>query len=172
MGVVPLLVISGSLGSGKTTVLSEASGLLAEAGIPHAAIDLDCLTVMFPPQGVHGERLMFANLAAIWPLYADARAEPLLLARVVENRSELQQYREAVPGAQPVVCRLKATAGTMQKRLDACEPGMFHAEAIARATELDGILDRARAEDFAVDNSNGRQVTEVADEVLSRAGWL
>ena len=61
-----------------------------------------------------------------------------------------------MPGAQPVVCRLKATAETMQKRLDACEPGMFHAEAIARAAELDGILDRARAEDFAVDNSDGR----------------
>ena len=45
MVVVPVLVISGSMGSGKTTVLSEASGLLAEASIPHAALDLDCLTV-------------------------------------------------------------------------------------------------------------------------------
>ena len=33
---VPLLVISGSMGTGKTTVLSEASDLLSEAGIAHA----------------------------------------------------------------------------------------------------------------------------------------
>ena len=40
---VPLLVISGSMGTGKTTVLSEASDVLSEAGIAHAAIDLDWL---------------------------------------------------------------------------------------------------------------------------------
>ncbi len=30
-----VLVISGSMGSGKTTVLGEASDILTEAGIPH-----------------------------------------------------------------------------------------------------------------------------------------
>ena len=34
---IPVLVISGSMGAGKTTVLSEASDILAEASVPHAA---------------------------------------------------------------------------------------------------------------------------------------
>ena len=169
---MPLLVISGSLGSGKTTVLDEASDLLAEAGIAHAAIDLDQLAVMHPPQTVHGESLMFANLAAVWPIYAAAGAKRLLVARVVEDRASLEQYREAVPGAAPVVCLLTAPTEVMQERLRIREPGMFQREALARSAELADILANARAEDYRVDNGAGRPIGVVASEVLSRAGWL
>ena len=169
---VPLLIISGSLGTGKTTVLNEASDLLREAGIPHAAIDLDGLAVMHPRDDPHGQRLAIANLAAVWPNYAAAGAERLIVARVVEDRAELDQYRTAVPGAQPVVCRLTAPLATMHERLRTREPGMYLAWALARSAELDGILDRAGVEDFAVDNGPGRPVSEVAREALSRAGWM
>ena len=170
--MVPLLLISGAMGSGKTTVLSEASDLLKEADVSHAAIDLDWLSIMHPSSGQHSERLMFANLAAVWSAYAAAGAERLLIARVVENRSELQRYRNAVPGAEPVVCRLTASLDTMQSRLRVREPGMFQAEAVARAAALDDVLGRARAEDFTVDNGDGRSITDVAREVLAGAGWL
>ena len=169
---VPVLVISGSLGSGKTTVLSEASDLLKEAGIAHAGIDLDYLSIMYPKQGLHGERLMFANLAAVWPIYHAAGAQRLIIACVAEKRSELPQYREAVPGAEIVVCRLTAPIATMQERVRVREPGMFQAEGLLRSAELADILERTKAEDFTVDNSEGRSVTEVAHEMLLRAGWL
>ena len=38
-----LLIITGSMGSGKTSVLGEASDLLAGRHVIHAAIDLDIL---------------------------------------------------------------------------------------------------------------------------------
>jgi hypothetical protein len=160
------------MGSGKTTVLSEASDLLTQAGIAHAAIDLDWLSVMYPKQEQYGENLILRNLAAIWPAYVAAGAERLLVARVVEDRSVLQQYREAVPDADPVVCRLTASIETMLERLRVREPGLFQAEAISRSKELADVLGRTRAEDFTVDNSEGRLITDVAREVLSRAGWL
>ncbi len=169
---VPVLIISGSMGSGKTTVLSEVSDLLVEADVAHAAIDLDWLSIMHPPQGQHGKPLMLANLAAVWPVYAAAGAEGLVVARVVEERSDLQQYREAVPGAEPVVCRLEASIDTMQERLRCREPGMFQAQGVARSAALADILRRTRAEDFTVDNGAGCSITDVAREVLSRAGWL
>ena len=74
---VPLLVISGSMGTGKTTVLYEASDLLSEAGVAHAALDLDCLSVMHPQRGPRGQRLEFTNLAAVWPNYVASGAERL-----------------------------------------------------------------------------------------------
>ena len=169
---VPVLIISGSMGAGKTTVLSEASDLLAESGIPHGAIDLDWLGVMHPPQGAHGEGLLFANLGAIWPHYRTAGARRLLVARVVEDRAELQHYRKAVPGAEIVVCRLTAPVIVMRDRLRVREPGLFQPKALARSTELDSILRKASAEDFVIDNDAGRPVTEVARDVLTGAGWL
>ena len=170
--IVPVLVISGSLGTGKTVVLSEASDLLTEAGVAHAAIDLDWLSIMYPQQGQYGEELMLKNLVAVWPVYAAAGAERLLVALVVEHRSALLQYREAVPGAEPVVCRLTASTETMIERLRRREPGMFQTKAIVRSGELADILECTQAEDFTVDNGGGRPITEVAREVLSRAGWL
>jgi len=38
---VSVIVISGSMGSGKTTVLGEASDILAAHSLVHAAIDMD-----------------------------------------------------------------------------------------------------------------------------------
>jgi len=169
---VPLLIISGSMGAGKTTVLSEVSDLLAEEHIPHGAIDLDWLGVMYPSQGEHGERLSFANLAAIWPCYKNAGARRLVVACVVEDRSELRHYEKAVPGAEVVVCRLTASSETMRDRLRVREPGLFQPKALARSTELDSILKKSRAEDFVVNNDAGRSITEVAREVLTGAGWL
>ena len=169
---VPLLVISGSMGTGKTTVLSEASDLLREAGTPHAAIDLDWLGQMHPERDPHGQRLAFANLAAVWPNYVAAGAERLIVARVVEDRAELDHYRAAVPGAQPIVCRLTAPLALMHERLRIREPGMILEQALERATELDGILERTGVEDFVVDNGPGRSIGDVAREVLFCAGWL
>ncbi len=169
---VPLLIISGSMGAGKTTVLSEASDLLAQADIPHAAIDPDWLAVMHPQQDAYGQRLAFANLAAVWPNYVAAGAERLIVAKVIENEHELDLYRIAVPGARPIVCRLTAPLTLMHERLRVREPGMFQDQALARSTELADVLERAAIEDFTVDNGPGRQVGEVALEVLTRAGWI
>ena len=169
---VPLLIISGSMGAGKTTVLSEASDLLAQADIPHAAIDLDWLAVMHPQPQRYGERLAFANLAAVWPNYVAAGARRLIVARVIEHEHELDLYRAAVPGAQPVICRLTAPLTLMHDRLRTREPGMFQEQALVRSTELDGILERAAIEHFTVDNGPNRHVTDVAREMLTRAGWL
>ena len=167
-----LLVISGSMGSGKTTVQSEASDLLVRAEVPHAAIDLDWLSVMHPSPAGGGDRLMLQNLAAIWPIYAEGGAERLIVATVVGHRSDLEGLRSAIPGAVPKVCLLKSPRSTRLRRLRIREPGLFQREAMRKTTELDEVLGRAGVEDFSVDNDDGRSVTEVAREVLHRVGWL
>ena len=60
----------------------------------------------------------------------------------------------------------------MHERLRISEPGVNLERALKRATELDGILERAGVEDFVVDNGPGRSICDVASEVLFRAGWL
>ena len=171
---VRVLVISGSMGAGKTTVMGEASDLLQEADIPHATLDFDCLGQIHPRSGDddHGARLAFQNLKSIWPNYRAAGIDRLLIASVVEERAQVDRYRAAIPGAEPVVCRITAPVETMHARLRLREPGIYLARFLARSTALDGILRAARAEDFGVDNGPGRCITAVARETLSRAGWV
>lgn len=40
-GCARLLVVTGSMGVGKTTVVAEASDLLGQCGIVHATVDFD-----------------------------------------------------------------------------------------------------------------------------------
>ena len=58
-----VLVISGSMGSGKTTVLGEASDLLAAAEILHAAIDLDTLALGHLPAAASHDLLVDESVA-------------------------------------------------------------------------------------------------------------
>ena len=167
-----MLVVSGSMGSGKTTVLSELSDLLEEADVAHAAADLDTLSIMHPRRGEQGERLMYDNLAAMWRNFAALGAGRLIVACALEARSDLRYYREAVPGAEPIVCLLVAPVETMQDRVRGREIGMLRGKLLANSLRLAETLEKAKAEDYRVVNGQGRSITDVAREILLPAGWL
>ena len=166
-----LLIITGSMGSGKTAVLFEASDVLASRNIPHAAIDLDALGTAHLPAGVQDKELMYRNLRSVWENYAQIGLKRLLLARAIENREELECCREAVKAENVVVCRLTASIQTMQGRVQSREIGALQDSFVARVAELSAVLDHARLEDIAVNNEN-RTVTDTALEMLTRSGWL
>lgn len=161
------------MGAGKTTVIGEIADLLTETDISHATLDFDCLAQVHPhtPDDPHGSALAFRNLKSIWPNYRAAGVGRLVIARVVEQREELAGYRDAIPGADIVLCRLTAPVETMHDRLRLREPGIYQPKFLARSTELDRVLTDARVEDFAVSNGPDRNITDVAREVLRRAGW-
>ena len=159
------------MGTGKTTVIAEASDLLKARGIVHAAIDLDALGIAQLPDGA-AEDLAYANLASLWGNYAAAGVPRLLLAAAVEDRTMLDRIRRAVPASEVFVCRLMATRATMERRVRQREPGMLQQELVARALELASLLDRTSPHDLALDNDDDASVSEVAAELLRRAGWL
>jgi hypothetical protein len=158
------------MGSGKTTVMAEASDLLAAAGVNHAAIDLDGLGIGHIPEGAWPD-LAYQNLASVWENFARAGATRLLIAEAVQTAEELDRIQAAIPDADIVVCRVRASAETMQRRVQAREPGMLKEVFVARVLELESILDEAQVEDFSLSNDEA-SITSVARELLVRAGWL
>src|SRR5882762_11123859 len=143
MPPITALLITGSMGSGKTTVLSEASDLLTARNIPHASIDVDALGTAHLLPTLQNNHLMYRNLQSVWENYAHAGLTRLLLARAIEDRAELEQCRKAVPGAEIVICRLTASLKTMQHRFQTRETGTLQNTYIARVEELNSILDSA-----------------------------
>jgi hypothetical protein len=96
------------MGSGKTTVLFEASDILASRNIPHAAVDLDALGTAHLPAGVQDKELMYRNLRSVWENYNQVGVKRFLLARAIENREELECCREAVKPKGVDICCLTA----------------------------------------------------------------
>jgi hypothetical protein len=166
------LLISGTVGSGKSTIAAEINDLLAEHQVPNAAVDLDALVWQWPSSSPWNSDLMFENLGVLWPNYRAHGADHLVLARVVEQSDELDRYRAVIPGAEITVCRLTAPEPVRQRRLrERMPPGPSLDWHLERTVELANILEQRALEDFIVDNGE-RPVCDVATEILVRSGWL
>ncbi len=166
-----MLIITGTMGAGKTTVLGEASDILALRQIAHAAIDLDALGLAHLPSAACNDDVMYGNLRSVCKNYAALGVQRFLLARAMEDRAQLERCRAVIPATNTVVCRLTASIEAMKQRVKMRESGVSQREYVARVAKLNVILDRAQLEDFTVTNEN-RSLTDVALEMLIKAGWI
>ena len=173
---VPPILITGPVGSGKTSVAFEASAQLEAAGIAHALVDTDELDRIFPapPGDPRKTALTQRNLAAVWENLRAAGAPRLILTMVAASlERELPWVYAAVPGAQITVIRLRTSESALLERVRRREIGSgedYHArhsveQARAMAREADG-------EGTIIVETTGRQVVDVAGEVLARDGWI
>jgi hypothetical protein len=170
---VAVVIVSGTLGAGKTAVTDEMSVLLQEAGMPHAIIDVDHLGNAFPPppEDPWNERLATANVAALWCNFRDRGVRKLVLARAIRSPDHLEGYRRVIPGARVTVVRLTASPTTIRSRLGEWERGSLREWFLERSDALTAELEAAAVEDFVVSNDD-RPVREVAGEILDRLGWI
>lgn len=114
--------------------------------------------------------LALQNLASLSTNFFRAGVERLVIAGVVETPSEMDGCAEAV-GVPLVTCRLRADADVLDDRLRARhvddEELRWH---LARAPELDQVLDAASLEQFCVDVSRTTP-SEAAYAVVELIGW-
>ena len=171
---VPTIIVTGPVGVGKTTVANEMGMLLLGAKVPHATVDFDQLTACYPRPADDdrwGTKLGLLNLAALWKNYELSGARRLLIARVIESRSELEGFREAIPGADLLLVRLRAKPETLRTRIRQRGPGRGMEWHLKRAIELAPLMDARRVEDLLVE-TDGRDPMNIARDILLRLGWL
>ena len=169
--VIPVLLVTGPIGVGKTAVLHQADEQLIEAGSDHATVELEEICRCWST-AIEGSRTTFAyrSLAALWPSFVAVGASRLLLSALLEQRSDLRLVSEAVPGAAITVVRLDAPLSVLERRIRMREPG-------APGDNLDGArwweehFDEVRVEDHVV-RTEDRPVDEIAREVLRLVDWL
>jgi adenylylsulfate kinase len=171
--IAEALLVTGTVGVGKTSVAYAIGELLTAAEVPHAVIDLDALCQAWPspPGDPFNFAMELRNLRSVATNYLAAGTERLVLAGVVENVDDRERYREAV-GVPLTVARLRADLDEVGRRLHGRhrddESGLrWH---LHRSGELDAILDAAGVADFEV-RTDDRTVSEVAADVAKRTGW-
>jgi adenylylsulfate kinase len=168
---VPTLLLTGTVGSGKTAVAAEIGLLLDEAGLPGAIVDLDWLGWVHVGRSFTGvERLIAQNLAAVWPNLRAAGARRLVLVRALRRREDVEALRRALPEADLTVVRLVASAQTVGARLRRRDSGRILEEHLVEAVAMQRAMDQAALEDFRIEN-DGRPPRAVAEDVMRRAGW-
>ena len=117
-----MLIITGNLGAGKSSVADEIHERLSASGVDHAFIDFDAFGSYWPREGAT-QGIAFRNLANVWRNYADAGIRRAVIAHRVENPRQLDEFHAAIPGAEIVVARLEVSIPTLESRLARREPG-------------------------------------------------
>ena len=137
-----VVVLTGPVGSGKTTTADALAELLHDRGESVAMVDMDALRRVWPanPEDPFHERLGLANLAASWPNFRAAGADWLVLADVVERPDQRDAYRAAVPGAAVTIIRLNVALDRIRDRLHGREQGDALAWHLHRSGELQTIM--------------------------------
>ncbi|HET6171176.1 MAG TPA: hypothetical protein VFD90_01140 [Gaiellales bacterium] len=166
------ILLTGTMGSGKTAVAIALGELLELWEQPYALVDLDWLGWVDPaPASLLTQRSVLAqNLRLIWPTFREAGVERLVLARYVEDRAQLDEFRAALPGVELVVVRLVASQAVIERRLRARDSGAQLAEHLAQTAEFAARGEANALEDAVVENGD-RPLAEVAADVLVAASW-
>jgi gluconate kinase len=166
------ILLTGTVGSGKTAVAIEIGERLDQAGDAYALVDLDWLGWVRPaPASQRSQRsVLTENLRLIWPTFRGAGVARLVLARYVEDRAQLDDLRAALPGVDLVVVRLIAPQDVIERRLRARDRGVQLAEHLAATSVFAARGEENALEDAVIDNGE-RPLGEVAADVLTAAGW-
>lgn len=177
---VEILLITGPAGVGKSTLCWELGGLLAEAGIAHAAIESDELDRVFPKPNAAalsaltpGARdVSQLNLAALWTTYRALGHSRLIMSGVMIHVAfDKGWILAAIPDARITVVRLRAGDDSLRQRLDRRETGAGRDAQIERSLRQSKRLADEDIADVLVVETDGRAPLELAREILDRIGW-
>lgn len=168
---IPVLVISGLVGSGKSTTGRFAAHALRERDIPYALVDYEWLSESWPrpADDPWNGGTAYLNLAAMWRNFSESGADRLIVCQTIERRSYLSGITGAVPNAECTLVWLRAPLDTVLARIRARQPDPdWYLET---AKHLAEEIDPSLVADLVVDNA-ARPPLEVAEDILRQVGWI
>jgi adenylylsulfate kinase-like enzyme len=181
---VPLLLLCGAPGAGKSSVGWEVYWLLIREGVPVAHLDLD--GIGYGPPGHSGSfDLKFRNVAAVWRTYSNAGALAFVVSGLRALKNDVLACAAAVPGSVTTPVVLTVTPEEQRERIFARAMTRYAIErgggsSVQTPEALERFVAAARQQlEDEIDGISGAlvlstvgiAVVEVARQLLLTTGW-
>jgi hypothetical protein len=169
MQPAPLLWLCGSSGVGKSAVAWEMFTRLTRTGIAVCYLDTDQIGQCYPPaaEDPGNDRLMAANVAALWSNYQADGAECLIVSGCIDTTSLVPVYTD-IPGTRLTLCRLRADREVLRSRF--LRRGRY-ADLVEAVLQEADALDRSDFAPLCIDTT-ALTVSDVADAISRQTdGW-
>jgi adenylylsulfate kinase-like enzyme len=168
---VSVLIVTGPTGVGKSVVADEVFEILRGQNVAITLINLDELGYSHPApkNDPYHKSLRMKNLAAVWKNYREAGAQRVVIPWVVVRQEEVEQFRQAIPGADIYIVRLSAPLETIKERIYNRPMGGDAAWHTRRAAELIEVFATHSIGGAVIDTEN-KTIAAVAEEVVD--SWL
>lgn len=171
---VPVLVVTGTIGVGKTAIAMTMSEILHDRGVRHGLLEVDWLGEVYPapnPDDPYSTSFAMKNLTAIWPHYLKVAITRAIITMTIENHQELEDLRAALHPAKVTVVRLEASPQTCAERIRQRELGALLDHFVEKTGPLAEQMKCLGIGDLVVENDN-RTPQDVAAEILTRIHWV
>ncbi len=168
-----VLLLSGPVGVGKTTVAGELGDVLEARRIVNTVIDLDGLRWTYPrdDDDPWNNRLGLENLVSIWANAYRRGARNLVVATVVETPEFVDAVRERLGDVAVITCQLSADPSHLRTRVTRREIGSGLDWHLARSEELARQLAELPTPADLRIATDGRSVVDIAQELADRIEW-
>ena len=166
------VLLTGTIGAGKSSVAARTSEILHAAGLRHGLVEFDGLAEIYPPaddDDPFNMRLAFHNLRLLLPTFISAGARHLIVSATIESRAQLDEARIALRPYDVTVALITAPPNVVAERIRRREHGALLDDFLARTDALATTIAGAGVADLEVHNDGS--VTDAAEELLARLGW-
>ncbi len=172
MESVPVLIITGPVGSGKSTVAIEISEILRKENIFHGMIDIDYLRYAYPnpKDDPYAMRLGYKNLSDIVRNFQKAGMTRFIIPTIGDTKEEIINIGEAIPGSKVVVVRLRGKLETLENNLRKREIASSLEWHLERAKEMHETLESTTFADAVIDIDD-KTVRELAEEIIAKSSF-
>src|SRR5438128_357467 len=108
---IPVLVVTGPVGVGKSAVLHEIDSVLVRSASTHATLEVEEIMRFWGADAAGPVRwvLLGRNVSALWTNFASLGASRLLLGCLLEQRSDVGFVEGVIPGAVLTIVQLRAS---------------------------------------------------------------
>jgi broad-specificity NMP kinase len=168
MQMIRTVVLTGSPGSGKTSVLEALYGLLDYDGVPHGALESEQLAMGTPWLT---EEQGYAVLAEVCRIQRSFGRTLFLIVATVETDAHIDGLLAAIAADESTVVCLQAAPDTAARRVYEREPPEWHGrdELVEAARLLATQIPALRGIDLHV-TTEGRHPRDVAREIRDAIG--